>query len=123
VPMQSTPQTTVAVIDDDQRVLASLGNLLASAGYRTELFACAEAFFLADPARFRCVITDLGMRPVDGLEVLRRVRAATASLPVIIITGKTDIHPDAWYLAQGAAGFYRKPVDGDELMALIGGLP
>lgn len=118
--MQSTPQAIVAVIDDDHRVLASLGNLLASEGYRTELFASAEDFFLAGPDRFRCVITDLGMRPIDGLEVLHRVRAGTDSVPVIVITGRSDKHPDSWYLGQGAAGFYRKPIDGDELMALIG---
>ena len=118
--MQSTSQAIVAVIDDDHRVLASLGNLLASEGYDAELFASAEAFFLAGPQRFRCVITDLGMRPIDGLEVLQRVRAGAGAVPVIVITGKAGKHPDSWYLAQGAAGFYRKPIDGDELMALIG---
>jgi FixJ family two-component response regulator len=118
-PCTSSPPAKIAIIDDDGRVLAALRNLFASEGYPTELFRSAEAFLASDVAQIRCVISDLSMRPVDGLGVLRRVRDTLHAVPVIIITGKPNEHPDAFYLDQGAAGFFRKPIDADELIALV----
>ncbi|EHP43414.1 response regulator receiver protein [Cupriavidus basilensis OR16] len=117
--MLSRNAKDIAVVDDDRRVLNSLANLLASCGYETQLFISAELFLAADMSDFLCVITDLGMRPIDGLDVLRRVRSRPDALPVIVITGKPGDRPESFYLDHGAVGFFRKPVDGDALIALI----
>jgi FixJ family two-component response regulator len=110
---------SVAVIDDDPRVLSSLGNLLASSGYSTRLFASPNPFFLADLQGIFCVVTDLGMRPTDGLNVLRWTKQRQCRLPVVVITGRPREKSRDDYIAEGAAGFFRKPIDGDALIALI----
>ncbi len=87
--MITPPARTVAVIDDDRRVLASLANLLASGGYGTRAYESPLDFFADGYAGLVCVITDLGMRPIDGIQVLDRTVLSTATkTPVIIITGK-----------------------------------
>jgi FixJ family two-component response regulator len=117
--MHAPPARTVAVIDDDRRVLCSLGNLLASGGYRTQLYESGEAFFAACQSDLICVITDLGMRPVNGLRVLERLSQSEKPVPVIIITGKPGEHSEDYYLKKGAIGFFRKPLDGDALLELL----
>jgi FixJ family two-component response regulator len=117
--MQTPLVRTVAVIDDDHRVLASLGNLLASGGYQAQLYGSAEAFFSSNRSGLACVITDLGMRPIDGLHVLERVRHSPEPVPVVIITGKPSEHSDDYYIDKGASGFFRKPLDGDALLDLL----
>jgi FixJ family two-component response regulator len=117
--MITPPARTVAVIDDDRRVLASLANLLASGGYGTRAYESPLDFFADGYAGLICVITDLGMRPVDGIQVLERTVLSPATTPVIIITGKPSEHTEAYYLQKGALGFFRKPVDGDALLDLL----
>jgi FixJ family two-component response regulator len=77
----------VALIDDDRRVLTSLANLLASGGYGTRAYECALDFSNGCSGLV-CVITDLGMRSIDGIEVLDRTVYSDATTPVIIITGR-----------------------------------
>ena len=117
--MPTPPVRTVAVIDDDRRVLASLGNLLASGGYGTRAYEAARDFFADGYAGLVCVITDLGMRPIDGIQVLDRTVHSDAATPVIIITGRPGGHTEDFYLQRGALGFFRKPVDGDALLDLL----
>jgi FixJ family two-component response regulator len=113
------PVRTVAVIDDDRRVLTSLANLLASGGYGSRLYGSAQDFFFDGYLGLLCVITDLGMRPIDGMQVLENVVHSAAARPVIIITGKPGEHTEHYYLQKGALGFFRKPVDGDALLDLL----
>ena len=117
--MPTPPVRTVAVIDDDQRVLTSLANLLASGGYGTRAYESALDFFSDGYADLVCVITDLGMRPIDGIQVLERTVHSDSATPVIIITGKPSEHMEDYYLQRGALGFFRKPVDGDALLDLL----
>jgi FixJ family two-component response regulator len=115
-----TPKArTVAVIDDDRRVLMSLANLLASGGYGTRAYESAQDFFSDSYSGFVCVITDLGMRPIDGIQVLDRTVHSDAATPVIVITGKPNAHAENYYLQRGALGFFRKPVDGEALLNLL----
>jgi FixJ family two-component response regulator len=118
-----SPLRIIAVIDDDDRVRESLHNLLASYGYKAEAFASAELFFASDgPSRSNCIIADIQMRKrqMTGLELLERVRGSSQpEIPVIIITGKPSSRSEAFYLDKGANGFFRKPIDGPALMALI----
>ena len=124
--MTQEPQTdslgrVIAVIDDDHRVRESLHNLLASYGYRAETYSSAELFLASEGiAQSSCIIADVQMRKgqMTGLELLERVRSSEPELPVIIITGKPS-RSEAFYLDKGANGFFRKPIDGQALMALI----
>ncbi|MFM0034878.1 response regulator [Paraburkholderia strydomiana] len=117
--MLAPPLRTVAVIDDDRRVLTSLANLLASGGYGTRVYESALDFFADGQAGLVCVITDLGMRPIDGMQLLETTVHTDSAMPVIIITGKPGEHTESYYLQKGAAGFFRKPVDGDALLDLL----
>lgn len=111
---------TIAVIDDDLRVLESLVNLLASCGYRAEGYGSAEQFLDADAlSRTSCIITDVEMRKMSGLGLLHHVMSTHSSVPVVIITGKPSENSEAFYLERGAVGFFRKPVDGDALVDLL----
>ena len=114
---------TIAVIDDDHRVLESLINLLASCGYKAEGYCSAEEFLGSDALqRSSCVITDVEMRQMSGLGLLRHIRNTANSLPVVIITGMPSEKTESFYLEMGAVGFFRKPVDGDALVDLLEGV-
>jgi FixJ family two-component response regulator len=111
---------TVAVIDDDLPVLESLVNLLASSGYKAEPYSSAEQFLGADGlSRTSCIITDVQMQQMSGLDLLHHVMKGNGPVPVVIITGKPSENSEAFYLKRGAAGFFRKPVDGDALVDLL----
>jgi FixJ family two-component response regulator len=112
---------TIAVIDDDLRVLESLVNLLASFGYKAESYASAEQFLTSGGlSRTSCIITDVEMRQMSGLGLLQYLKNGNSTIPIIIITGKASARSEAFYLESGAVGFFRKPVDGDALVELIG---
>jgi FixJ family two-component response regulator len=125
--MTQEPQTdslgrVIAVIDDDHRVRESLHNLLASYGYRAETYSSAELFLASEGiAQSSCIIADVEMlhKQMTGLALLNHVRGSHHEIPVIIITGKPSPKSEAFYLDKGANGFFRKPVDGQALMALI----
>jgi len=111
---------TVAVIDDDLPVLESLVNLLASCGYTAEPYSSAEQFLGAGGlSRTSCIITDVEMQQMSGLDLLHHVMKGSSPVPVVIITGKPSENSEAFYLERGAAGFFRKPVDGDALIDLL----
>jgi FixJ family two-component response regulator len=114
---------TIAVIDDDLRVLESLINLLASCGYNAEGYCSAEEFLESGGLEnSSCVITDVEMRQMSGLGLLRHINNTASSLPVVIITGKPSEKSESFYLERGAVGFFRKPVDGDALVDLLKGI-
>jgi FixJ family two-component response regulator len=111
----------IAVIDDDLRVLESLVNLLASFGYKADSYQSAEQFLESGTlSRTSCIVTDVEMRQMSGLGLLQFLKSRNSEVPVIIITGKPSERSEAFYLEKGAVGFFRKPVDGDALVELIG---
>ncbi len=111
----------IAVIDDDLRVLESLVNLLRSFGYSAESYKSAEQFLESGTlSRTSCIVTDVEMRRMSGLGLLQYLKNRNCTVPVIIITGKPSARSEAFYLESGAVGFFRKPVDGDALVELIG---
>jgi len=115
-----TQARTIAVIDDDLRVLESLINLLTSCGYEAEGYGSAEAFLESGSLpKSSCVVTDVEMRRMSGLGLLQHIKSTAGSLPVVIITGKPSEKSESFYLERGAAGFFRKPVDGDALVDLL----
>jgi FixJ family two-component response regulator len=107
----------VAVVDDDPRILGALENLLESAGYAVCLFASATALLEAGHlGEIDCVISDINMPEIDGLELSRLLQAARPDLPIILITG----HPEmlnGWFGANYR--LFTKPYDPDELLAAI----
>jgi FixJ family two-component response regulator len=110
----------IAVIDDDLRVLESLVNLLSSFGYSAESYQSAEEFLASDTLyNTSCIITDVEMRQMSGLGLLQYLKSRNNTIPVIIITGKPSARSETFYIESGAAGFFRKPVDGDALVELI----
>jgi FixJ family two-component response regulator len=112
---------TIAVIDDDPRVLESLVNFLASCGYKAESYLSAEQFLESgDLTRCMCIIADIELPKMTGLGLLQNIRTSRCAVPVVIITGKPSEHSETFYLERGAIGFFRKPVDCDALVDLIG---
>lgn len=111
---------TIAVIDDDLRVLESLVNLLASSGYNAESYISAEQFLGAGTlSRTCCIVTDVEMRQMSGLDLLQYLKNSNCAVPVIIITGKPSERSESFYLEKGATAFFRKPVDSDALLELV----
>ena len=102
----------VAVVDDDTSMLQSLGDLFESAGYVVRLFPSAISLLdEVDLARIDCLVTDIGMPIMDGLELRRTVHDRRPALPVILITGR-EISPETH-------GFFRKPFDSHALLAAV----
>jgi two-component system response regulator FixJ len=114
------PEATVHVIDDDDAVRDSLVFLLASAQIPAAAYSSAKAFlagFNADAAG--CVVTDIRMPEMSGLELLQRLNTDGARLPVIVITGHADVPLAVEAMKLGAADFIEKPFDEDTLLAAV----
>ena len=107
----------LAVVDDDSRVFESLENLFESAGYVVRTFSSARALIDAGLSGIDCLITDIGMPDLDGFELRDVVKKAQPDLPVILITGRHEIADQD--RAQGISGFFRKPFDGQALLAAV----
>ena len=115
-----TGKGPVYVIDDDDAMRDSLQFLLDSANFETRLFETAQAFLEALPAiTSGCVVSDIRMPGIDGIELLKRVKSAKVSLPVIIMTGHGDIPLAVEAMKLGAIDFLEKPFEDDRLLARI----
>jgi len=109
----------IAVVDDDPRVLESLANLLESAGHSVRLFPSAAALLKHCAfGEMDCLISDISMPVMDGLELQRLARVARPELPVILITGH-ELTDRAMAAGRGSQGFFRKPFNGQELLAAV----
>lgn len=103
---------TVFVVDDDLAVLRSYEVLIRSWGFAVKCYASAEAF-LADSERSRpgCLLADLRLQGMSGLDLLEQLRATGNCLPVIIITGDSDVRTSVSVMKKGTIGFLEKPCD------------
>jgi FixJ family two-component response regulator len=111
---------TVYAIDDDASVLKGLERLFRSAGYQSQVFACAEAFFdQFDLEAVGCLVLDLAMPGVDGMQVQQRLKEYGSTLPIIFLTGNGDVPTSVRAMKNGAADFCTKPVDSRELLAAV----
>lgn len=110
----------VFVIDDDPAMRDSLDFLLDAAGFSTRLFDSA-ASFLDELAKLEpgCIVTDVRMPGIDGLELLRRIQAGARKLPVIVMTGHGDVPLAVEAMKLGALDFIEKPFDDDRLIGMI----
>lgn len=112
--------SVVHVIDDDADVRQSLAFLLSTAGLAVQVHESAAAFLEALPRlQGGCVITDVRMPEMDGLELQRRLRELDAGLPVIVMTGHGDVPLAVEAMKAGAVDFIEKPFDDEVLLAAV----
>jgi FixJ family two-component response regulator len=110
----------VFVVDDDISVRESLEGLVASAGWATETFATAKEF-LARPRSFApsCLVLDMSLPDIGGLEVQERIAADRADMPIIFITGYGDVPTTVRAMKAGAVEFLTKPFSDETLLGAI----
>ena len=112
--------STVHVIDDDEALRDSLTFLLRTARIDVQSYPSAAAFLEALPqANLSCVITDVRMPGMSGIDLLRRLRERKISVPVIVITGHGDIPLAVEAMRIGAIDFLEKPFDDEVLIASV----
>jgi len=121
--LPNSPQSAsqvVHVIDDDVAVRQSLSFLLSTAGFAVRVHESATGFLEALPAtQVGCIVTDVRMPEMDGLELPRRLRARGIAVPVIVITGHGDISLAVEAMKSGAVDFIEKPFDDEVLLGAI----
>jgi two-component system response regulator FixJ len=110
----------IALIEDDEAVLRSLSLLLESKGIAVRAYASAESFLAdAEAGPPQCVVTDIRMPGMSGLELQRVLKMRDAAVPIILITGHGDIAMAVQAIKQGAFDFIEKPFDDERLAASI----
>ena len=114
-----TERGTVHVLDDDPLVRRSLERLFLAAGYAVSSYATG-ADFMAVVQPVGCLLLDLRLPDMDGLELLQRLAAGAAVLPVIVLTGVGDVASAVQAMKAGAVDFIEKPYDDEMLLAAIG---
>lgn len=110
----------ICIIDDDESLRVALVGLIRSAGYVGQGFASAEDFLASGvPEQFACIVTDLHMPGMSGIDLKNALAARQCPVPVILITARTDTALEAKARASGATCFLKKPFDTSELVACI----
>jgi len=111
---------SIAIVDDDARVLESIKDLLEAAGYSVLLFHSAEALIEGEGAdRLDCLITDIGLPLINGFELGRIVRSTCPKLPVIFITGRHENADQQRAAEIGNQALFRKPFDAAALLSAV----
>ena len=108
----------IAVVDDEEPVRKALKRLLRAAGLEAEGYASGQDFLAAE-RHADCVVLDLHMPAMSGLQVLRRIRQTTKRLPVVVITAHDQPETREECIAAGAAAYLRKPLDDRLLLNAI----
>ena len=110
--------SVIAIVDDDEAVRDALFDLLQVEGLPACTFEGA-APFLETCRDFDCVITDVRMQEIDGIELQRRLRAGGSAMPVIYVTSCDEEALRTRALQDGAAGWFTKPVDDEALLGTL----
>lgn len=111
---------TVFIVDDDTSFLRSLSRLLAAVGYPVEAFTSAHDFFARpSPERPGCVIADLQMPDINGLQLQESLRKSANPLPVIFLTGQGDIPTTVNAMRSGAEDFLTKRAPQEEILSAV----
>ena len=116
----SEPDAMVFVVDDDAQTRDALKNLMRSVGLHVEAFASAQDFLRSKrPDVPCCLVLDVRLRGLSGLDLQKRMADANIDIPIIFITAskRAGLRKTAQQL--GAAGFFEKPYDAEELLAAI----
>ena len=108
--MDERDRSVVAVVDDDESLRRSLRNLLRSVGFGVETFASAEEFLrLAQREDTGCLVLDLGLTGMSGLDLLQHLAVADSHIPVVVLTAHGDEETRRRSLQAGAVAFLDKP--------------
>jgi FixJ family two-component response regulator len=123
-PVTDGPAKHIVVgVDDDFRVRESIDSLVESAGYDSVVYSSAEEFLQSGTlAQTMCLITDVRMPGMDGIELQHRVRLERPGLPIIFISAHYDDETRQRALNEGAVRFLYKPFDAAELLGVIQGV-
>jgi two-component system response regulator FixJ len=109
----------IALIEDDAAILTSLRLLLQSRGIAVRAYASAEEFLAADDDAPQCIVSDIRMPGMSGMQLQQEMLKRDASIPVILITGHGDIAMAVQAIKQGAFDFIEKPFDDQRLTESI----
>lgn len=111
---------TICVVDDDSAIRDALGILLRMSGYQVESYESAVAFLKTEAHKTcACLIADVRMPDMDGLELQKELARLGSELPVIIMTGHGDVPLAVRAMKAGAIDFLEKPFEGDALLSSI----
>lgn len=118
--VRSVPETTIYIVDDDVAVADALDAVLRSVDYRTKIFHSGREFLDATvPEDEGCVILDVRMPGMTGLELQKEINHRGMQLPVILLTGHGDIRMAVEAMRAGAVDFLEKPYHDEELLAAV----
>jgi len=118
--MASTPDHTVFVVDDDEAVRKAVSRLLRSAGISAAVFASPREFLAQyNPATPGCLVLDMAMPDLDGLQLQTALTEKGCILPIIFLTGHGDVSKSVQAMKQGAFDFLSKPVKDKDLLAAV----
>jgi len=110
----------VAVVEDDSQTLKALSRVLSARGYEVACYDSAERFLLSPPSRLPgCLVVDIQLEGMSGLDLQRRLRALGSTLPVVVLTGTDDPKVRAESYKLGCARYLLKEADGDTLPAVL----
>lgn len=109
----------VALIDDQEDVREAMGEMLRVFGYQISAFESAQNFLAAGAQGWGCIISDVRMPNMDGMEFLRHLKEVQSKSPIILISGHADVPMAVEALKLGAFDFIEKPVDDVKLVASI----
>jgi len=115
-----TNKGIVAIIDDDRRVLQSIGSLLESVGYEVRLFCSAEPLLRSDSvSSIGCVVSDIGIPEIDGIELKALLSRMAPDLPVILVTGNQKQARRAELKGLESPFFFEKPFNSKKLVEAV----
>ncbi len=118
--MANRDEQVVGIVDDDASLRRSLSNLLMSTGFRVETFASAESFLESDHRNgIGCVVLDVRLTGMSGIELLRRLVATGCTIPAIMLTAHGDDETRRRSLEAGAVAFLEKPVPSATLLDAV----
>ncbi len=118
--MTSEDRPLLYVVDDDAAVVRGLARLLRSSGYEVETFGSAQEFLSGDrPDRPSCLILDVKMPGITGLELQEKLSALNLRIPIIFITGQGNISTSVRAMKAGAVDFLEKPFDDTVLLDIV----
>jgi len=116
----SLQQGTVFIVDDDPDVCRAVGRLVRGAGYEVREFNSARDFLVAHESEPPgCLLLDLSMPEVDGLQLQQSLVAAGCHRPIVFLSANGDVHNTVRAMKAGAVNFLTKPVDRDELIGAL----
>jgi two-component system, LuxR family, response regulator FixJ len=114
-------RSVIHVVEDDEAMRDSLVELLEDGGYTVRAYTRAEELLARNTAiEPGCIISDVRMPGIDGLTLLRRLRAGGSTMPLMLITGHGDISMAVAAMKAGAVDFLEKPFEADALLAAVG---